>query len=185
MSEHALKTTKRAAIALALLIVVAASATGVGKTLAYFTTYAEAKGAQTISLGDKTEITEEFSSWEKSVSITNQPTDGSDKSQPVFVRVKAFSGSTYKLEYKYEADSNWSPGGDGYYYYGPILGSGESTSVLKVKITDVPVNPEQGDNFNVVVIYETTPVYYDENGNPKANWDIILDNGTLSQGGGK
>lgn len=182
MSTLTSKRAKHAAIALALLVVAIALATGIGKTLAYFTTYAEAKGSVEITLGDKTQITEEFDSWTKSVVITNTP-DAGTTSQPVFVRVKAFSGSTYPLVY--EGDKNWTPGGDGYYYYRPVLASGESTSVLKVKINDVPKDPTIGDNFNVVIIYETTPVYYDEAGNPKANWNVILDNGNISQGGGK
>lgn len=180
LATKRMKFMKHIAVAGASLVVAAALVTGVGTTYAYFTTYAEAKGAQEISLG-KTEITEDFSSWTKSVVITNQQAAGSSNSQPVFVRVKAFSGSTYPLQYI--CDSNWTPGGDGYYYYSPVLESGQSTSPLQVKITGVPEDPEQGDNFNVVVIYESTPVLYDESGQPKANWNIILDNTSLMQGG--
>lgn len=179
MSALTSKRAKHIAIAVALLVVVIALATGVGKTLAYFTTYAEAKGSIEITMGDKTQIEEEFDTWTKHVAIKNE----SEPSQPVFVRVKAFAGSGFELIYK--GDSKWTPGGDGYYYYTPVLNAGDTTTVLDVKIENIPKNPDAGENFNVVVIYETTPVYYDEAGNPKANWNVILDNGNISQGGGK
>lgn len=34
---------------------------------------------------------------------------------------------------------------------------------------------EYTDDFNVIVIQECTPVLYDENGNPYADWNVILD----------
>lgn len=173
------KPAKFVAIAMAAIIVVAALVTGVGKTIAYFTTYAEAKGSQEIILGDSTTVTEKFKDWVKSVTISND----AQPSQPVFVRVKAFSGSTYPLTYI--GDANWSKGKDGYYYYALPLNPGESTTKLDVKIEGIPDNPENGDNFNVVVVYESTPVFYDEDGNPKADWNVVLDSGSSTQGGGK
>lgn len=169
------KRAKYAAIAMAALIVVAALFTGVGKTLAYFTTYAQAKGTVGITLGDKTEITEDMDQKTKVVKISN-----SSDSQPVFVRVKAFSGSIYDL--KYQGDDNWTPGDDGYYYYALPLDPGQSTTELKVTI-QFPENADSGDNFDVVVIYETTPVFYDESGNPKADWNNILDITKTTEGG--
>ena len=35
--------------------------------------------------------------------------------------------------------------------------------------------PEAGDEFNVVVIYESTLALYDAEGNPYADWGVILD----------
>lgn len=35
--------------------------------------------------------------------------------------------------------------------------------------------PEDGESFNVIVIYESTPVRYDENGEPYADWSETLD----------
>ena len=41
-----------------------------------------------------------------------------------------------------------------------------------VKIENVPVEDvKDGSEFNVVVIYETTPVLYDESGKPYADWN--------------
>lgn len=171
------KFAKHTAIAVAVLIVAIALFVGVGKTIAYFTTYAEAKGTVEVTLGDKTTINEDMKENSKLVQINND-----SDSQPVFVRVKAFSGSTYP--FTYESDGNWSPGNDGYYYYGPVLNPGEKTTELKVTIK-FPEDADVGDNFNVVVIYETTPVIYDAAGNPQANWKNILDNGNIPQGGDK
>ena len=36
--------------------------------------------------------------------------------------------------------------------------------------------------FNVVVIYESTPVMYREDGTPYADWNVVLDNGTSQSG---
>ena len=36
------------------------------------------------------------------------------------------------------------------------------------------------DEFNIIVVYECTPVLYDDNGNPYADWDnaVVLDDST-------
>ncbi len=34
--------------------------------------------------------------------------------------------------------------------------------------------PEEGDEFNVVVVYESTLVLYDKDGNPYADWSNVL-----------
>lgn len=175
------KLTKRTAVAAAALAAVVALATTVGVTGAYFTTYAAAKGSVEISLNEKTTIDESFGSWTKHVTISNDAgADGS--SRAVFVRAKAFSGATYPLTYS--GDANWAPGDDGYYYYYEPLNPGEKTTVLDVRISGVPESEKTniGDNFNVVVVYETTPVLYDESGKPYADWSVILDNGDLKGG---
>lgn len=164
------------------LTLTAAMAAGVGTTFAYFTTHAEAVGGHTINLGDYTEITETFTDRTKHVVIRNQATDAG-QSIPVFIRVKAFSGSSNPLTYS-EPDglSNWTPAADGYYYYTLPVAPGEETTQLDVKVT-FPENAAAGDSFNVVVVYESTPVLYDANGEPYADWSNILDNGNLTGGG--
>ena len=171
------KLTKRTGALLAALTLVVALTTAVGTTFAYFTTHALAKGTIEVTLHDRTEINEGFDNKTKHVVIANNP--GADgKSQAVFVRAKAFSGTTYPIVYS--GDAAWSPGADGYYYYATPLAPGEKTTQLDVEITfPTGVN---GDQFNVVVVYETTPVLYDETGKPYANWDFILDNGNLEGG---
>lgn len=136
---------------------------------AYFTTYAEARGGYEIDIAP-TDIEEEFYSWTKHVVITCDE-DG----QPVYVRARAYAGSQYELQY---SGDNWSYNpSDGFFYYGPILNPGESTSELLVHIDNIPEDPSENDDFNVVVIYECTPVQYDEDGNPYPDWDLALEGG--------
>lgn len=139
----------------------------------YFTTYAEAKGGYTIELGSHTDISEKFSGWVKYVTITS-----AEDSKPVYVRAKAFSGSQYTLEY---SGSGWVLGNDGYYYYDKILNPSESTGELLVEISGVPVNPDVENDFNVVVVYESTPVVYDESGTAYADWNSGLEGGVINE----
>ena len=154
---------KKIRYAIAALAVAAIMTAGLGQAWAYFTTYAAAEGGYTINLGDRTEITEGFSDWTKRVTVTN-------------VRVKAFGPSTCPLTY---TGSGWTAGEDGYYYYGTPVPGGGNTEVLNIVINNIPTKEdglEVGDQFNVIVIYESTPVLYDEGGNPlPADWNATLD----------
>lgn len=156
----------------------AVAAAGIGKTWSYFTTYAEAAGGYTIRLGDRTEITENFSEWTKHVVISNE-----ENSEPVYIRVKAFCGSRYTLTWSGEG---WSLGGDGYYYYNEMINGGGSTGALDLKIDGIPEEPEDQERFNVVVIYESTPVKYHEDGSAytvqETDWSELLDTGSTESG---
>ena len=158
-------------ISFAVVFVLAA---GIGDAWAYFTTYARAQGGYIIKLGYETEIEEEFSNWEKRVVISSK-----SDSQPVYIRARAFCGGEYELTY---SGSNWTLGSDGYWYYNNIVYGGDHTDELRVKIENIPENPEETPEFNVVVIYESTPVGYDAQGNPYADWTKKLDTGS-SEGG--
>ena len=159
--------------ALALVLVLGAC---IAPAYAYFTTYAQAKGGLPIRIGDETTVEEGLVDMEKSIVITNQEED----SQTVWVRAKATGPKKYPLQYT--ADPNaWVPGSDGWYYYSEPLAPGKSTEVpFLVRITGVPEKEaiEDGDKFDVIVYYETTPVQYKEDGttiDPKADWDIVLE----------
>lgn len=161
----------------ALLAVMIFSAT-VYKAYAYFTTYATAKGGYTIHLGDHTTTDEEFSNWRKRVTITS----GKD-SKPVYVRAKAFCKSAYKLDIT--ESGNWteqSSDEGSYYYYGKILNAGKSTDELIVAINNVPKSDEitGPESFNVIIVYETTPVLYDAEGKPYADWSGKVDATTVT-----
>lgn len=141
---------------------------GVGAAGAYFTTYTQAGGGVSLSLGSTTSVEEEVSQWTKKVKITNEA-----GSQPVYVRAKAFCGNEYDLTYQNNAADGepaaWRDGGDGFWYYNRnngILSGGEKTPELQIKIEskDPAKTPEDGDTFKVVVVYETTPVLYDAEG---------------------
>lgn len=139
-------------------------AAGLGRANAYFTTYAEARGGVTVRLGSRTELIEEVSDWTKRVSVTSD-----SDSQPVYIRARAFCGSAYHLKYS-DSSNLWRDGGDGYYYYQEILRGGETTSELNIEIENAPETAAAGDSFQVVVVYESTPVCYDEDGNPYEDW---------------
>lgn len=138
-----------------------------GTAMAYFTTYTEASGGVTLNMGfSETIPKEDFSKWTKHVSVEN--TGDYD----CYVRVKALAGSKYQdgLQYS-DSDGKWTPGEDGYYYYSDPIASGESTSVL-----DIRINSKESDaSFNVVVVQESTKVLYNENNETYADWTQIAD----------
>ena len=154
-----------AALAFALILGVS-----VQSAMAYFTTYASAEGGYSISLpGSETDMGEDFSGWQKRVVVSN-----TEDSMPVFVRARAFAGDAYTLTYSGEG---WTPGSDGYYYYSDVLPGGAETTELLVNIDGIPEDVQSGDNFNVIVVYETTPVLYSEAGDAYADWTVTLDRG--------
>ena len=159
--------------ALALVLVMSAS---IGSAWAYFTTHVTARGGYPLELGNETSVNEEFDSWTKHVTVTSREDSG-----PVYIRVKAFAGSEYELRYLDES-GKWTPGADGYYYYSDIVNGGETTAVLDIRIDNVPQDLKEEAEFNVAVVYESTPVLYDEDGNPYADWSVTLDSGDAEGG---
>ena len=176
-------------ICLSLLAAASVLAMGVNGALAYFTTYTTAEGGLPIHLGDRTEIVEDFSNKTKHITITSDA-----DSEPVYIRARAFC-TRYPFAYRSVVDGAWTrdpgnnhliPDADAgqYWYYTAIVNGGESTSTLDV-IIEIPSKDdlaasgqpglEDGDSFNVIVIYESTPVRYDENGDPYADWNEKLD----------
>lgn len=170
-----LKKCFYSALALGIL-----SISAIPAAYAYFTTYCEAEGGGPIMLEEKTEITESFSEWTKTVSIKSD-----EGSAPVFVRARAFAGQDIKLTYKFD-EGQWIEGNDGFYYYSSVLQPGDATSNLLVHIGNIPEGKEDDPDFNVVVVYECTPVQYDDEGNlmdpQKADWSVKLDTG-FEEGG--
>ena len=159
--------------------VLAMSAAALGMTaaltiessLAYFTTYVSAGGSLTVNLGAETTIHEDVSNMTKHISIRNI-----SQTNDCFVRVKVFYGGELAVDFNDES-GNWYLGEDDYWYYRPILPASPDpdnpslTTILDAKII-VPEGFDM-DSFNVVVIQECTPVIYDENGNPPADWNTV------------
>lgn len=168
---------KRMSTFLAVAAVAGVMAAGMGTANAYFTSYVEMVGGFPIEMGDMTEITETFSNWTKYVRISNAA-----GSEPVYIRARAFCSSAYELVYVDES-GRWSLGDDGFYYYDSIVNGGEETAELQVRIENVPEDITEPTSFNVVVVYESTPVRYDEAGNPYADWSRKLDSGSMDETG--
>ena len=167
---------------IAIVLVVAA---GVQSSYAYFTTYAESEGGETVRLVHSEEIYEEVEDLSKSIRITNN----AEKSQPVFVRARAYVGSMFEEYFSYTPDAGWSDGGDGWWYYEEVLDPGESTSTLVAALSEIPeelMNAYQ-NKVNVVVVFESTLALYEYQGDgiykPFAYWGDVLDEGQSSQGG--
>ncbi len=143
---------------LALVMIVSQSA---ASSMAYFTTYVTAKGGRTISYESvKPGVEEEYENYVKSIQARN------DGNMDCYARVKVLAGAEFGISY--ESDSGkWSQGDDGYWYYSDILPAGALSDVLKASI-QVPEELEQ--SFDVVVAVEATPVRYQEDGTPYADW---------------
>ena len=187
---------KKNKILLAVLALVMALGLGIGSAMAYFTTYVTAKGGMPIRLGDKTSIEEpKVENRIKHLVVKNNGANA------VYVRARAYAPAGLKIQYD-NVDKENGPWvyneKDGYCYYIKILPGkdpdvqyeskekeekaaekeGRVTSELLVKFEE-PEDAKEGDDFNVVVVYESTPVLYDEKGDPypydKADWNQILD----------
>lgn len=123
-------------------------------TLAYFTTYATAKGGISVDIGPTTDVKEKFKDWKKTIEIEN--TGKAD----CFVRVKVIAASQFDIQ---ASGSNWSLSDDGYWYYSQVVPVGGKTEPIVAAIT---VSEKVKTSFNVVVVQECAPVTYDEKGNP-------------------
>ena len=145
------------------------AAVGIGNASAYFTTYVSAGGSHPVYMGARTELKEDVSDMTKHITIEN-----TSQINDCYVRVKVFYAGPFTINYTDRSESGnlWTYSeADGYWYYGPILQAGGSTETLDAKI-EVPVDFDK-ESFNVVVIQECTPVVYDENGNPTADWKTV------------
>lgn len=154
--------------------VLLAGSVTVGSALAYFTTYATASGGAEVSLGfTQTEPEEEVYNKTKHIVISNEG------DFECFVRVKILAGEKYKDVLNIYGEG-WtqdaSADENGFYYYtykDPVV-PGEKTPdelVAEIGIDSV----DSTEDFNVIVIQESTPVLYDQEGNPYADWNVILD----------
>lgn len=141
--------------------------------MAYFTTYVTARGGHPISLGTTTEVREEVQDMTKHIIIANSG-EGD-----CWVRVRIFTGSQFQIAYSGAVDEAggqyWTLDGDNYWYYKDIVPAGGETEVLLAKI-EVPEN--YTESFDVVVVQESTPVLYREDGTPYADWDLKADTKT-------
>lgn len=153
---------------------------------AYFTTYVSAGGSQVVNMGAQTEIHEEIINMVKQVTVTNV------SDNDCFVRVKVFySGSVPVKCEDVSGASLWTQTekklGSETWEYGKVVKkyekdvdpeserAKESTAAgLNVEIGPVPADFDR-DSFNVVVVQECTPITYDEEGKPVADWNLVFE----------
>ena len=157
---------------LALLCILFCSIKG---AMSYFTTYAEARGGIPVHLQEQTRIREDVSDWTKNLVIHNE-----DPDVRVYVRAKAFISSDYTGTLEIQGE-NWTKGETdetgSFYDYGKILEPDngikweedpnhpyDDTTTLSIHF-EHPEDPEVNSSFNVVVVYESVPVEYDDQGN--------------------
>mgnify|MGYP000165704535 FL=1 len=135
----------------------------VDSAMAYFTTYTTAAGDVTISLGSTVTIPEEkVSDWTKHIVIKNTG------DYECYVRVKVFAGEKYQDGLHYQKGDKWTGGENrDYCYYSDIVPAGGETEELQVKID----SKDSEEEFNVIVVQECTPVLYDNEGKPYADWN--------------
>lgn len=198
---------KRNLILIALVFALIICAT-IQPAMAYFTTYVRAKGGHEVTFGDTTKITEEYSNFMKKVTIWSK-----DDSYPVFIRAKVLYEGKFVIDTSSSTGWTAKQDDGYYYYGSinptdpskvtlTILNGGQSTTgPLCVEIKNVPPETIKDENnneipnpaferltegeksFSVVVVYESTPVRYDENNNPEAKWDKdIIEIGSTTGG---
>ena len=166
MNKLSKKTICLAVAALALTGTLA-----VGSAYAYFTTYSEAKGNVVFELGEThTEPHEEVIGGKKIVSIEN--TGDYD----CYIRIRAYAGNNYNLTYGDGGFGKWYDGEDGYWYYRDILTVGSVSKKVNVILPQELLKDVTDEkDLNVIVIQECTPVQYDDNGEPYADWDVTFE----------
>lgn len=169
-----MKKMQRCLLICALLMLIGAS---IRPAMSYFTTFVTAKGGYFVSLQETSEIHETAQGLTKSIVIQN-----TDEKVPVYVRATAYAGNGYEPVFT-EGDG-WVPeeiDGQTWYYYTNILEPGQSTAsalVVTVSTPKVVVNEKEAVNFddiNVVVVYESAPVIYDDGKPLDYNADAIWD----------
>lgn len=162
-----LNRKRRVLAGLTLAAVIAVAGVSVKQTMAYFTTYATAKGGIAIDIGPTTDVDEEFKDWKKTIQIENTG------EVACYVRAKVIAASQFDISAE---GSNWSLGDDGYYYYSQVVPVGGKTDSIVASIT---VGADVQTSFNVVVVQECTPAQYDENGNAylpqDADWEMAAE----------
>ena len=164
---------KKRTLFLAVLAVVLVLSASIGSAVAYFTTYATARGGYVIHLGGRTEIEEDIVNNRKTVRIFNRAQSDEDIGKyPVFVRVKAFADSDGTLDYDANAGSLWQPKNDGYWYYQKPLYAG-TVAHPEGAVTDpfvVTINLsralKEGEELDVIVVYDSVAAVFNADGSP-------------------
>ena len=142
---------------------------GVQPAWAYFTDTHWADGGLKITIPTvTTDIQEWFGAGKKHVKIENKK----ESEAPVHIRARVYAPAELNVT---ASGTKWSgPDADGWYDFADPVAPGAKTEELTVAIDlgKLPVKSDSeaegyvnGDNFNVIVIYEATPLLNAEGGN--------------------
>lgn len=162
-----MKRISKQTICLIAAAVLLTGTLAVKSAYAYFTTYCSAQGSVKFEMGyTETIPLEKIDGKTKVVSVKNVG------DYECYVRVKAFSGEG-NLEYSNKS-GKWTAGADGYYYYSDILAPEQTTETITIDVSGVIANVDKDHDMNVIVVQECTPVQYEEDGTPYADWTVIF-----------
>ena len=195
-----MKRFQKITVILASLALLLMLAVGVRSSVAYFTSYAEGQGGETVQLKHWEEIHEDVDGFNKAITITNPEYDPENgrPTQPVFVRARAYVGGEFEQYFSYAGGAGWSDGGDGWWYYNEVLRPGDTTTVLNAALSDVPVDDNGAmiingsevdqNQVNMVVVFESTLALYEYQADgtyvPFAYWGALDGEGhTVIEGG--
>ncbi len=154
-----MKKSKLLLVALALMLIVSVS---VSSASAFFTAYERVQGVGTIFLAPSTEITEEPpdpKNGQKVVTVSN-----SSENMTMYFRAKVFTSADYSV-----SGTGWSSGAGGFYYYADPVEPLSAAEPLTVNF-ELPDNAADGDEINIIVVYETIPAVPTETGYKPAEW---------------
>ena len=166
---------KKRYLILAVLAIAMVLSASIGTAIAYFTTYADARGGYVIHMKYETEIHEDVEAGVKTVSITNNADEGTETgTYPVFVRVRIFNGSDSKTDSVSGTGWQTTPDPTNAYRYGSALFTGETTGSFTINISEVAnAGVKPGDPVDVIVTYESVPAVFNPDGTPDLDtaWD--------------
>lgn len=157
-------------VVLAILAVAFVLMSSIGTAVAYFTTFVTAKGGYVIHVANQSEIEEIYDKGTKTLSIKNT---GEKGKYPIFVRARAFAGDDYILTPGADNEGKWNLSPDAslntnYWYYTEVLYGQDSTTEMSIEIkyADSKKEWKDGNERNIIVVYESTPAIFTSTGEP-------------------
>lgn len=163
---------KRNSIVLAIFAAVLVLGMSMGRAWSYFTDSDTAEGSLSLSVKPSSTIEEENTPGTKTIRIKN-----TSQTVPVWVRARVYANPKLGAT---ASGSKWKGEIVSWYTYEEPLSAGAQAEPLTIKFNlarpyDKLQNPDgahDGDETNVIVIYECVPTQYDAHGEPlPASWN--------------
>ena len=163
---------RRTKLTITTLAVVLVLGMGVGTAWAYFTDSSTAEGSVPITVQPTTTITEENGPGTKTIRIRN-----TGENVPAYVRVRVYAASDLRAD---ASGNGWAGSIGSWFEYAEPLAVGAETESLVVSFelkhayneAEGTEGARDGDETNIIAVFECIPVTYDEDGNPlPASWN--------------